>query len=264
MRVCAIVMQKNEVPLLKTWYTYHARLLGARNLYILDNQSTDERTLRLLDAAEAAGVNVLRGFENFELKGVYVSKLIADLKEAYDVFFPLDCDECAGVLEGGTFRSDRASLLAELESAIEGPTFLRVSKSIWNVPYTAQGYRCAFMKIVVAGPMTIQLDLGFHLYDWVTRAPTVDPALIRPSNLAYLHFHNRPFPELLRSARQKLSNRVAAFDRETLTAYQGAGKHLARYFTMSELDYMEGLEEPTVELGPHFAGLGLAVPFSKG
>lgn len=262
MRLCAIMMQKDEGDLLKAWHVYHSLLLGVSNLYILDNQSHDERTLTELDAAEAAGVHVIRGVAEFKKKGKFVSDLISELKDDYDSFFPLDCDEFLGVIRQKVFSSDRETLIAALRAAIKEPCLLRVTRSIWNIPYSTQGYFRDITKIIVAGLTEIRLDKGFHLYDFSAQRSTVDEKLIRPCEIGYLHFRNRPFPELLRSARQKLEPYVPNFDRKTLESHKGSGVHLVRYFFMSERDYMEDLPRPTIDLKPYFDRAGVDVPFS--
>ena len=263
MRLCAIMMQKDEGDLLKAWRTYHSLLLGVSNLYILDNQSHDERTLTELDAAEAAGVHVIRGIAEYRKKGEVVSELICELTDDYDCFFPLDCDEFVGVIKQEAFSSEKDTLIASLHAAIERPCLLRVKKSIWNIPFSTGGYFKDMTKIVVAGLTNVRLDHGFHLYNWSTQKSTVDESLIRPCDIGYLHFRNRPFPELLQSARQKLKARgVPNFDRKTLERYKGGGRHLIQYFFMSDREYMEQLPRPTIDLKPYFDRAGLEVPFS--
>lgn len=263
MRIAALMMQKNEGELLRAWVLYHSRLFGAENLFILDNYSTDLATIAALDLAENMGANVKRDIDNFQRKGIYFSDMIASMSNMYDVFFPLDCDEFVCVLKNDRVSSDRDEIDAELARLISSPCLIRISKAILNVPHTNGGYISSGMKIAVAGKEDTRLDMGFHLYDFVNKSPTVDPELIVESQLAHMHFHYKTFPELLKSARAKLKSRIPSFDRETLQSYRGTGYHVAGYFLISEADYLERLPKPEIDLTEHFAKVGIEVPFSQ-
>jgi hypothetical protein len=261
MRIAAMMMQRDEGALLDVWVSYHARLFGPENLYILDNYSADIETIVYLSRAERLGANVRRGVKDFQAKGVYFSDMIASMSKDYDVFFPLDCDEFVGTFTNNILRTDRDSLLSELYTSVRSPCLLRIDQAIYNVPHTSGGYVAWGKKVAVAGRTDIRLDMGFHLYDFTKKAPTVEG--IKPSNLVHLHFHNRPFPELLIATRRKLSPRVSSFDRATLQSYKGTGYHLANYLLISEVDYLSNLKKPEIDFREHFDHVGLPVPFSE-
>ncbi|MCZ0964445.1 glycosyltransferase family 2 protein [Paracoccus benzoatiresistens] len=262
-KACAICMQKNEGRLLQAWTLHHSNIFDAENVYILDNQSDDHNTKSVLEWAESCGVNVLRGFDNFEFKGIEVSNLIQKINGQYDWFLPLDADEFVGVYKSGLFSMDRQDILHELRFS-DPSKIIRMSNYVWSIPNSLMGYYTEARKTVIPRDLNIRLDIGFHLYSWDPACPgdTVASELFQKSSLCFAHIHNKPYDELIRSAKLKLEKRVASFDRETLVNYKGAGNHLIKYFLMTRDEYESSFPQGKIPLGKAFFDAGLSLPFS--
>lgn len=266
MRVAAVTMQKDETELLDFWVAYHGKLFGYQNLIILDNGSSRADTLRLLKDIERAGATVLAKNDpmDFERKGEVVSDIIESEKDNYDWVFPLDIDELVVLEVDGRLSTAREEIFAELDrAAAEGRPVLRVTRSYWNIPQTTGAYPLGFQKTIVRTGSGIKLDMGFHLFSWDTRKPTIDAANFAQTGIGYVHLHNRFFPDLLAAARQKLRLRVPDFSRETLKNYRGAGRHICRYFELSEQEYYGSFPEAKFDLGNLQRMAQLPIPYSS-
>ena len=263
MRVAAICMQKNESSLIETWVLHHANLFGAENVFVLDNQSDDLETCRVLKWAESCGVNVLYDFENFEFKGREVRSLINKHRAEYDWFVPLDADEFLGVFRNGSFAMRRSVVLSEFEM-MRRDKIIRMSKYVWCIPRSPLGYFTEARKVIIPQPVDVPLDIGFHLYSWDegSTGNTVADDLFQQSHLAYAHFHNKPYHKVIASAKLKLAARVPSFSAEDLNKYTGAGRHLIQYFNKTEDEYNKSFPSGTVNLTKAFFEAGLVAPFS--
>jgi hypothetical protein len=266
MRIAAVAMQRDETELLDFWAAYHGRLFGYENLLILDNGSSNVDTLKILANLEHLGVRVLEksGRYDFEYKGAIVSEIIETEKDSYDWIFPLDIDELVVLEIDGRLSTARDDIFAELDrAASEGRPVLRVSRSYWNIPRTTGAYPLGFQKTIVRTGSGINLDMGFHLFSWDTRTPTIDAANFAPMGIGYVHLHNRFFPDLLAAARQKLRLRVPDFSKETLSTYRGAGRHICRYFEISEQEYYGSFPEAKFDLSGLQLMAQLPIPYSS-
>lgn len=258
-------MQKNEGPLLFSWLTYHISLFGAESIYLFDNMSSDFLTIECLDWAEAQGATIIRNCAEFEKKGVLVTDAIKQLAGKYDWFFPLDADEFITKKNGNLVSGKPEDIFEEI-NRMDKTKLVRIPHYFWNIPYSSDGYYTPAKKVMVPSGFNVKLDIGFHLFSWEKSkfGDTIDSALLQPTELCYLHFHNKPFPRVLDAARMKLAARLKGFTRNELNEYKGAGNHLCKYFLMSEVDYMEGFTKKEVTLNEAFASHGLSVPFLNG
>ncbi|NJL07365.1 MAG: hypothetical protein HC900_03210 [Methylacidiphilales bacterium] len=260
MRICISLVQRNEGRLLDIWIKYHSSLVRPQDIFIFDNMSTDPLTIDVIEKARQLNVNIISDFENFEHKGKAVSKLIADRQGEYDWFIPLDCDEFVATCDEDGVHGG-ASVVEDLSRRGEKP-LIRIDKQILNVPHTSWGYFYPIRKLIVKSGISIELDKGYHRFDWSTNRDTVDPQLLDESKICYIHFHNRPFPGLIEAAKAKLSQRVPDFSRGTLESYKGEGVHLVNYFFLSPVSYLEKFNKRDVDFTQIFSDLGLDVPFS--
>lgn len=260
MRVAILVFQRNEGALLKQWFDYHSTIVPPHDIYVFDNLSDDTSTISNMDHIEKNKGNVLRGWEDFEKKGAVLSQFMRRSKHLYDWFVPLDCDEFLTTLRNGQLEASPAAILERLATA-ERP-LLRVDQYILNVPHTSLGYRYSAKKLIVRSGTDVELDKGYHRYDWHNNKDTVEPSLVEKTDICYLHFHNKPFPDLIRSAQAKMRRRVPDFTRRTLERYTGEGQHLIKYFFMSPVEYLESLERGTIDMSPAFERAGVSVPFT--
>jgi len=264
LKIGVVMMQRDEGELLHAWVKHHVQLLGAQSVFIFDNGSTEERTKAALQNARDAGVSVIAadGPTDFERKGLIFSDFIAGNRD-FDWFFPLDGDELLGA-EADGFVANRELIETELRKADAARLKIaRVERQVLNRPHTTMGWWQRTKKVAIKPTSGVNLDLGFHLYNFSTEADIVPSNTIYSTKLAYLHFHNRPFPVLLERARLKLKDRVPDFLPATLKAFDGAGSHLTRYFSLTEAEYLKTLPAPTVELSGLFKTLDLPVPYSE-
>ena len=85
-------MVKDEADIIEYWINYHGSLFGYRNLFIIDNMSTDGTYEKILKYKKI-GVKIFRETDYRE-KGIYLTKLINSKTAGnYDIAFPLDIDE---------------------------------------------------------------------------------------------------------------------------------------------------------------------------
>jgi len=261
-------MQRDETELLPLWIRYHGELFGYQNLFIYDNGS-GYRTQQILRAAEQDyGVNVdysRTAPEDFESKGAIFAQQISlwSLAEAADYYFPLDCDEFVGVHETDGYSCFPESIYQYLSSIkpIKNAGFQvgeRLDNS-WHdetVFYRIPRAR----KLFFGNSEVVGLDVGFHHSE--------HPSQVMISSIVYFHFHNRPFPELVRRAKGKLSSRLPSVDTEdhqALRGYQGKGSHLIRCLTSSEEEYASWLSSHhsvvTTSLQNRFRDLEVRLPW---
>lgn len=91
MKICAITMVYNESKNLPRWISYYSSQLGLKNLYLLDNESSDDSVKSDL------GCSIVRvprsdGFSDTK-RARFVSSFVAGLLNYYDVVIYSDCDE---------------------------------------------------------------------------------------------------------------------------------------------------------------------------
>ena len=261
-----ICMQKNEGMLLKCWILHHAKFFGISSLFIIDNGSTDPLTIDILSWASESGSTIINASSelDFEKKGDLVSNLIALKSSEYHWFAPLDCDEML-VLFGPNYSVTTECQAIKDEIERLGNTcaqIARISQSLTNIPGTNLAYPLDIKKVLVKSGANVKLDMGFHMYSWHANADIDCGFSFEQTSLGLIHFHNKPFDQLLQSAREKLKLRIQDFKDSTLKQYNGAGKHLVKYFFMSESEYLESLPIGSIDISPVFSNIEMDVPFS--
>jgi hypothetical protein len=249
------MMQRDEDLLLEGWLRYHGYLFGFENLEIFDNGSTDPHTIETLRIYEAAGCHVHRQFDkvaDFHGKGFHFENVIKhyDASEDYDFAFPLDCDEFVTVLTPDGISCSRRRIHDHLDTLTGERGALRVAHCLFNAPgrpghFWAEPYPKGFLASNTVGT----IDHGFH----AVTSRVQDG--VRGTNIAYLHFHNKPLADLLRHARHKLEHFVDVDDPEALRAYDGPGLHMISYFEMSEADYRAKADDKLLVMFGGFARL---------
>ena len=85
-------MVKDEIDIVEDWLKYHGTLFGYRNLYIIDNFSTDG-SFEKLQEYKSKGISLSQK-SDYKLKGEYMNELInhPDCGD-YDIAYPIDIDE---------------------------------------------------------------------------------------------------------------------------------------------------------------------------
>ena len=265
MKIALIMMQKDEDHLLWPWVRYHGSRFGYDNCHIFDNGSTSPAVLDHLKECEALGVSVIYEHDkstDYDRKHLIIKGKIDELREqrSHTAFIPLDCDEFLAIDEHGNVSLSGDRILSHIgEMAREGDYYLRVTARFVNSPVERDRfYRSNTAKVIfLPGSRSGKQDHGFHM-----RA--LRESRIIQTRLAYVEFHNRPYEQVLKSAREKLALRVPDFSDETLRNYTGRGHHLAKYFLMGEKKYLNrygSRESVTIAMSTEFRSLGVSYPY---
>ncbi|MBE7211808.1 MAG: glycosyltransferase family 2 protein [Gluconacetobacter diazotrophicus] len=237
--VMVYMMQKNEGLLLDNWLRHYGRLFGPANLTVLDNDSDDLLTRRLLADAVANGSRVSYAFrthDDFRNKGDIIRGLAEDdmRRRRFDFVLPVDCDELLAVFTDGTISTHERDVHAELLSYRGCECALRLELSLMNCPGEPGWFASDehFVKSLVPSLPIGQSDYGFH--SWLPR----DAPWYRGTRLAYLHYHNPELRKAREKARWKLHGRLDIGDAEALRCYNGPGAHLTPFLLMGEGEYV--------------------------
>ncbi len=232
------MMQKDETILLEPWLRYHGYLFGFENLFVFDNGSTDAATIGLLEEFAGFGVNVRYDHAtggDFDCKGEIAGELIRAFQQdrRYDVALPLDCDEFVLVLGATGISIARDEILEQLANLAKPGQMVKIGDNLVNRPGLLDLFELKlFDKSVVPIGDFRSIDHGFH-----EALSNVDPGDYQSCKLCYVHLHYKPIRHVLRHARDKLNPFVNVDDVQALHAFSGTGRHLARYFFMSEPEY---------------------------
>ena len=199
--------------------------------------------IETLKTYERAGARVYRQYgrlEDFHAKGFHFTNIIQnwDASENYDFAIPTDCDEFLAVFTDAGLSCQKDQIHAYLDSLKGEPRALGIEHSLYNVP-AKPGYYCAspYPKGFFSAGTIGTLDHGFH--EPVSRMAGGR----RGTRITYLHFHNKPFADLLEGAAISWHILSTVTDIDALRAFTGPGRHLTRYFLMSETDYMSESNE---------------------
>jgi hypothetical protein len=87
-----VSMQKNEADILPYWLEYHAAIVGAKNIVILDSKSNNE-TQRIYKKWLKKGVTVLYNQGPYNHKGNLTFNAFQSVLSHVDIALPLDGDE---------------------------------------------------------------------------------------------------------------------------------------------------------------------------
>jgi hypothetical protein len=113
------MMQRDEKEVLADWLAYHAHLLGAKYLYVVDNNSTHPSVIDTLDSWSKKGVHVqfadqqLKGRNRYENEWI---KNITSQDPAAMFIVPIDADEFIVSATGKTYSTDVEVIRAEFKS----------------------------------------------------------------------------------------------------------------------------------------------------
>jgi hypothetical protein len=241
MKICCLMMQKNERTLLVPWVRYHAARFGIENLFVYDNGSDDEETIAGLRQLESEGLNVSWTYNaqsDFVNKGNIIAEKIKELdkKGEYDFYFPLDCDEFICVRNKNLADIGRKEINEELKNNILENKVLYIDSMLFNNPIISDEYMVMNRpeKCFFAYDTCESLDIGFH------RGKSKKGEGRKETAIAYLHFHNRPYGDYLFHARQKMKERLENFgpgDAARYVSKGGAGSHLVSRMLKTRQEY---------------------------
>lgn len=270
-RVACTVMLKNEHALVNAFLHYHANLFGPQNLFVVDNGSTDPITLRYLAEFEAKGVNVDRSFttaDDYTRKGLIIGNLVQQLDRDYDYDFYilLDCDEFVVLKLDDSYTCDGERIHRYFDSLKGEKRILRVGRNLPNIlgrPFEFQ--ELDYQKTIFPKNVLAETDHGHHVGR--SRTGKGDVAC----DIVYVHYHYRPYNEVVWYARQKLITETSAEvldDVLRLRSYKGPGQHMIGYLLDGSESYYEQFRDVSntisfTELGDQFLKLGIAAPFNN-
>ncbi|WP_162943975.1 MULTISPECIES: glycosyltransferase family 2 protein [unclassified Rhizobium] len=235
-------MQKDEHLLLGHFAAYYGALVGRENIYIIDNGSSPE-TREILSRIGNDGCNIIYEYdrpEDFSSKGAIIGKIATDLAQKYDAFITLDCDEFIGVKvdpDRPVYSCTRDELLSEI-AKFQPNTGYKILERLRNdVKASGRFFNLNAIspKLIFGSGRIENLCVGLHSCSI--------PERIASTNLVFFEFHNKPFRDLQRSAKEKLKTRVDINDRQKLAEYRGPGEHLPKYLLWSEDDYLSSFED---------------------
>jgi len=260
-------MQRDESELLPIWLTYHATLVGAAAITVVDHGSSEPTCLATLEQAVAQGVRVLRldpATVPLDAKGEQIAALIRSLDPAPALVLPLDADEFLGLrLANGTYSCAPDALAAwacQLPSGCPFHSAERLNNCPWDPhlfwPLPAdRSPKICFTTTAVEG-----LDLDFHRCDHPQQPPLA-------SNWVLFHLHNKPHPLLREHTLRKLLPRLAQPTSACLEAYSGPGDHLLPGLLQGERRWLQQLRRQPSRYTPAFAQrlaqLDLPQPFAR-
>jgi hypothetical protein len=242
MKIACIVMQKNEPLLLEAWIRYHSDLVGLENLFIFDNGSTCPSVIRLLEEAEGRGVNVFWEYSrvgDFHRKGALVADLIRrlDREDAFDFYFPLDCDEFLACQTGVGPSCRRRDVEEALRPLLLSDKTLTIKFKYLHNPCRKNRYSLwkGSRKCFFAHGACGSLDIGYHHGRSLSRSGEA------VTDIVYFEFHYMPYHLQRKRCMQKLSGRLPGFSRRSLRAYaakKGLSFHSAKQLLMGKYDYV--------------------------
>ncbi|GAN52963.1 glycosyltransferase family 2 protein [Tanticharoenia sakaeratensis] len=234
--VRVLMMQRDEGPLLLSWFSHYARLFGMDRLTVMDNGSRDPLTLHVLAQAEARGALIDRrhsGPEDFQAKGLHFARVIrswdADpgIAGTYDMALPVDCDEFIAAVDADRISTATEAVHDALAEVAHEKRALRLELSLFNVPDRPGWFAVDpdFCKGAIPAGGVDLIDNGQHMPN-----SALEPGFAA-TRLTYLHWHNRPFDEMRERARQKIgTSLIDPTDDSDLRRYamvrQAPGRHL--------------------------------------
>ncbi len=269
-KVACMVMLKNERTLTSLFIGYHADLFRPENMFVFDNGSTDPAVLAALDRLEEQGGHVDRRYfspEDFRLKGTVLGDLIKrlDRDSDYDFYIPLDCDEFVVMRTDDGFTAEPDRIHAYLDSLRDRRDILHVTLNLSNLLGTPDRFRPAtYSKTIYPRETFLHMDHGYH-----TGVVRDGASPYHACDLVYVHFHYRPYGEVVEFAKQKLRmdlTEAQIEDHAFLRDFRGLGAHMVPYLVGGAEAYYGQFRHPELivdfpELDGHFEILGLSSPF---
>lgn len=90
LKIIIATMVKDEVDIIEHWINYHGKIFGYKNLFIIDNMSTDGTYKICKKYKESHSINISK-YPRYLDKGKEMTKIMKENK--CDIFFPIDIDE---------------------------------------------------------------------------------------------------------------------------------------------------------------------------
>jgi hypothetical protein len=193
MKIKVFAFQKDENDILRDWIEYHSYLFGKENIYIIDHDSKDSKSI-----ITNSGVNMINFSGPFaHNKGLQLTKAMNDNKNSCDFVIPLDIDEFLMTQDGGVEKEDVLECFKDLKGCgaykIVSYSVARHDKDpltefthVTDVPDHGRFRR---WKTLWRSKNFDRTDQGNHGF---TEGP------YEKTKLGMLHFHNRGFEHFKR------------------------------------------------------------------
>jgi hypothetical protein len=203
--VALVMMQKDEGELLRAWIEYHRQLFGINSLFVYDNDSTDDLTLRILQKYRDMGMSVNTKFKDLDahtkrnkIFGDFFHQL--DHYNKFDFYFPIDCDEFL------VYRSNADSISAEpqliynkLKELKDVKAALGIEGTYYNILGQPDNFFNWPQKKTFFGRKTfLSMDSGFH------EGRSVSSAEKHYTDFCYMHYHHKPYDLIVEHSKNKL------------------------------------------------------------
>lgn len=267
MRVCCVMMQRNEIFVLDAWIKYYGYLFGYSNLFILDNGSDNPAVIETLERCEKDGVTVYRERNtpsDYIAKGHIIGEMFTKFQKEkmYDFYFPLDCDEFIGVLRKDGVSFATKDIISELANYANSKDTIGIKYELRNsFRHKDSFYMLHCNKTAFSKGMITTLDHGFHT------AGTESGTIIK-SELCHIHLHNKPYSHLMEASRRKLQAFGIDTSNPDAIASAGHSYHILGYFATaketisSNPDSLAHIRLPS--FGKLLSDIGAAVSYLHG
>ncbi len=239
MRVACVMMQRNEINALEPWLRYHSYLFGIENLYVIDHGSDHHSVMSILDKYEKKGLHIFRLSKraDYRLKGEFVSQILmaAAASQAYDILFPLDCDEFLAIRrENGQYSCDRKTIFEYLGTLLGRKVVYEVKENLVNIlELPGKFHALPYQKVFFLGDYCGVVDHGSH------QDVSGQQKIIEETRLIYIHFHLKKYERQVAASLEKLRPYVDVDDRAELEVFRGPGWHLVSHILGGEKAYLD-------------------------
>lgn len=190
-------MQKNESDILRQWIEHHSKIVGYKNLYIIDNLSTDN-SIDILKEYKNKGVNVYLNYRDYSKKGNYLLSLAKKINhiEKFKYFIPIDIDEFIILHENNKYINNPELIKTEILKYNGGRmSFKYLLNSchtkdfyidpIKEIQYFKIGDLKEYNKKFFNVNEIVELDHGNHLGKIKNNTECI------PTNLVLVHYQSR-------------------------------------------------------------------------
>ena len=111
MKIKVFAFQKDENDILRDWIEYHSYLFGKENIYIIDHDSKDSKSI-----IKDSGANLIHFSGPFRHnKGIQLTKAMNNNKHSCDFVLPLDVDEFLMTQDGSVEKEDVLECFKDLK-----------------------------------------------------------------------------------------------------------------------------------------------------
>lgn len=213
-KLCTMV--KDERDIVEDWLRYHGYIFGFRNLYVIDNFSTDGTFEILQKYQKKYNISLFRK-KDYSLKGKYMDELVSKFKNKIDIVYPLDIDEFIILFNRESNKINISNIRLYLNS-------LSTNYSVYKTNYIGSTISCnnnfGYHNACRECKYGIYLDYGsmaksfINLKKWngsIDHGNHIPDKNYLLTDLCLVHFHCRN----LKQVKKKTLNNVLGFGYDT-------------------------------------------------